>query len=70
MNDNVAPFPQKPTDDYTSLMALLHCDDCHQEWFGIYENGVDIGKLDCFFCGGDNLSSRQGERQVAFYDYR
>lgn len=67
---DVEKFPQKQTDEMTSLMTLLECNGCHEQWFGLYETGVSINDLHCMYCGGQDLTSRQGEREVCFYDYR
>ena len=67
---NIEQFPQKQTNEMTSLMSLLRCDDCHVEWIGMYESGVTTDDLHCPYCDGHNLTNRQGEREVFFYDYR
>lgn len=67
---DVTNFPQKQTTEMTSLMSLLSCDDCHAQWVGLYESGVTISDLCCPRCEGTNLTNRQGEREVFFYDYR
>ena len=50
-------------------MPLLSCDDCRSEWIGMYESGRTIEELDCPYCNSSNLTNRQGEREVFFYEY-
>jgi hypothetical protein len=66
---DVTEFPQKQTNEMSSLMSLLSCDDCHMEWIGMYETGKTVSDLHCPYCEGENLTNRQGEREVFFYDY-
>lgn len=70
MMGDVEKFPQKQTDDMTSLMGLLECGDCHDQWIGLYETGVRVDELHCPYCETHNVKSIQGEREVIFYDYR
>ena len=66
----IEPFPQKAVSDYTSLMSLLRCDDCNNVWVGLYTTGTTVAELHCPYCQSTNLTNRQGEREVIFYDYR
>ena len=66
----VEQFPQKQVSDYTSLMSLLRCDDCHKEWIALYATGTKMCDLYCIWCNSFNITNRQGEREVVFYDYR
>lgn len=66
---DLAKFPQKQVSDYTSLMTLLSCDDCHMRWIGMYDTGVTIDDLYCPYCDGQELTNRQGEREIYFYEY-
>ena len=66
----VEQFPQKQTNEMTNLMSLLSCDDCHAQWIGLYQTKTTIADLHCPCCDGQNLTNRQGEREVFFYDYR
>lgn len=66
----VVQFPQKQVSEMTSLMSLLSCDDCHTQWIALYATGTIVDDLHCPYCESTNLTNRQGEREVFFYDYR
>ena len=63
-------FPQPQTTGMSILMTVLMCDDCHKQWIGLYDNGLSVqDDLWCPYCDSYNISSRQGEREVFFYDF-
>ncbi len=66
---DVVQFPQTQTDEMTSLMSILSCNDCRKEWVGMYVTGHTVTDLHCPYCEGTDLTNRQGEREVFFYDY-
>lgn len=66
---DVVQFPQTQTNEMTSLMSVLSCNDCHKEWVGMYVTGHTVADLHCPYCEGTDLTNRQGEREIFFYDY-
>lgn len=66
---DITQFPQKQVNEMSSLMSLLLCDDCDMQWIGMYTTGLAVSDLHCPYCQGTNLTNRQGEREIFFYEH-